>query len=244
MELFDEVVVAVRGALDGLDDWGLMSGGAHSGQHFSDVAADRAALDLLDRAGVGVLSEESGLTRGDHEIVVIIDPVDGSTNASHALPWYATSLAAVDADGLRAALVVNQASGTRYSAVRGGGAFRDGTAIRPSGCTSFGDALAGLSGLPPMHLGWSQFRALGACALDLCAVASGSLDAYLDCSGDAHGVWDYAGGMLICQEVGATVVDARGRDLVVMDHLARRTPVATCTKAMVDEVLAARSKFA
>ena len=48
---------------------------------------------------------------------MVLDPVDGSTNASRALPWYATSLCAVDGDGARAALVVDQASG---AAVRGG----------------------------------------------------------------------------------------------------------------------------
>ena len=240
LELFDEIAVGVRRALDGLDDWGLMSDGAHSGQHHSDVLADNVALELLDRANVGVLSEESGLTRADNEIVVIIDPVDGSTNASRDIPWYATSLAAVDADGLRAALVVNQATGTRFSAIRGGGAFKDGERITPSNCPSWSRAIVGLSGLPPRWLGWSQYRALGACALDLCAVACGTLDAYMDCSRDAHGVWDYAGGMLVCQEAGAAIVDAHGRDLLAMDPSARRTPVAASSAAVLGDAVAAR----
>ena len=65
-----------------------------------------------------------------------------------------------------------------------------------------------LSGLPPGWLGWRQFRALGAVALDLCAVAEGRLDGYLDCSPSAHGPWDYLGGMLVCREAGALVEDA------------------------------------
>ena len=113
----------------------------------------------------------------------------------------------------------------RWSLTRGG-ARRDGTPIVPSSTTEIGAAVVGLSGLPPTHLGWAQFRALGAAALDLCAVADGTLDGYVDCSTDAHGAWDYLGGLLVCREAGAHVADARGRDLVVLEHSARRTPVA------------------
>ena len=102
------------------------------------------------------------------------------------------------------------------------------------------DALVGLSGLPPHHLGWRQFRAFGASALDLCLVASGTLDAFIDCSPDAHGVWDYAAGALICVEAGAHVVDAFGRDLVVLDHEVRRTPVAAATDQLLAAALDAR----
>ena len=63
--------------------------------------------------------------------------------------------------------------------------------------------MVGLSGYPPRRLGWKQFRALGAIALDLCAVAGGRLDAYVDCSPSAHGPWDYLGGLLVCREAGA-----------------------------------------
>jgi myo-inositol-1(or 4)-monophosphatase len=240
LDLFDGIAVSIRQALDGLDDWGLMTDGAHSGQHRCDVVADREALTLLERADVGVLSEESGLTRGDAEIVVIVDPVDGSTNASRGLPWYATSLAAVDNDGLRVALVVNQASGERFHAIRGGGAFRNNQPIAPSACSNWRNAMTGLSGLPPRWLGWSQFRALGACALDVCAVADGTLDAYLDCSVDAHGVWDYAGAMLILTEAGGVIGDAFGRDLLPLDHLARRTPIAASSQAVWDAAAEAR----
>jgi myo-inositol-1(or 4)-monophosphatase len=241
IELFDDIAIAIRRALDGLDDWGLLSDGAHGGQHRSDVVADHAALTLLERAKVGVLSEESGLQRADADVVVIVDPVDGSTNASRGIPWYATSLAAVDRDGLRASLVVNQANGERFHAIRGAGAFRNNEPIRPSTCPSWRKAIVGLSGLPPRWLGWSQFRALGACALDMSAVADGTLDAYMDCSVDAHGVWDYAGALLICNEAGAVVGDAFGRDLVPLDHAARRTPVAANSRVVWDAAIAARA---
>ncbi len=208
------------------------------GQYHIDVVADAIAVEVLVDAGLGVLSEESGLHHSHREVVVVVDPVDGSTNASRGVPWYATSLCAVDGQGPRAALVVNQASGERFEAVRGGGARCDGRPVRPSGCRRVEDALIGLSGLPAQHWGWSQFRALGAAALDLSCVADGRLDGYVDASTDAHGPWDYLGGLLVCQEAGAPVVDARGRDLVVLDHGARRTPVAAATAELLDQLMA------
>ena len=95
----------------------------------------------------------------------------------------------------------------------------------------------------PGPLGWRQFRALGAAALDLCLVASGGLDGYVDCSRDAHGPWDYLGGMLICLEAGGAVADAEDRDLVSVEHADRRTPLAAATPALLAEVVAARRSF-
>ena len=159
---------------------------------------------------------------------MVLDPLDGTTNASRGLPWYATSLCAVDGDGPRAALVVDQASGARFEARRGAAARR--STARPCvrrAAPCCGDAIVGLSGYPPRWLGWKQFRALGAVALDLCAVAGRPLDAYVDCSAERpRRRGTTSAGLLVCQEAGAVVVDAAGRDLVVLDHAARRTPVA------------------
>ena len=238
MARLDEAAEAVHAALSQLDDWSLA--GTRAGQYRSDLAADAAALEVLEAAGLGVLSEESGLHRPDAEVVVVLDPVDGSTNAAHGIPWYATSLCAVDDAGARAALVVNLASGDRFEAVRGGGARRNGSPVVPAEPRALADSLVALSGYPSHPLGWRQFRALGAAALDLCAVACGMVDGYVDCLVDAHGSWDYLGGMLICQEAGAAIADARGRDLVSLRHDERRTPVAAATPALLDELLAAR----
>jgi myo-inositol-1(or 4)-monophosphatase len=81
---------------------------------------------------------------------------------------------------------------------------------------------------------------LGASALDLCLVASGTLDGYVDCVVDAHGVWDYAGASLVCAEAGVPIVDAHGRDLIVFDHDARRTPVAASTPELLEALLQVR----
>jgi fructose-1,6-bisphosphatase/inositol monophosphatase family enzyme len=219
-----EAAGAVQTSLGNLDDWGLA--GTKPGQYLSDLAADRAAVEVLTGHGFGVLSEESGRHHPDRAVTVVVDPVDGSTNASRGIPWFATSLCAVDAEGPVAALVINLASGTTYVAERNAGATVDGKSIHPSTRTRMGESLVALSGFPAKWLGWYQYRALGAAALDLCAVASGVVDAYIDCSRDAHGPWDYLGGMLVCTEAGGEVIDLERRSLVVLEHDARRTPIA------------------
>src|SRR5918998_535863 len=171
IELLHETAMAIRAALDGLDDWG--PSGSRAGQYLSDLAADAIAVEILEEGGVGVLSEESGGHALDRDVVVVVDPLDGSTNASRGIPWFATSLCAVDAAGPRAALVVNQATGETFDACRGAGARRDGLTIRTSAVTDVGEAVVALNGAPTEHWGWAQYRTLGAAALDLCSVACG-----------------------------------------------------------------------
>jgi len=238
LEVLHEIAIAVADSLDGLEDWGLA--GTRDGQYRSDLVADRAALDVIDRAGFAALSEESGLHDADREIMVVLDPVDGSTNASRGIPWWATSACALDASGPLAAVVVNQATGTRFEATRGGGARRDGAPIRPTSSPSMGRAIVALSGYPRRWLGWSQYRSLGAAALDLCAVACGQVDAFIDCASRPLAPWDYLGGVLICREAGGFVAEAFGEDLVVRDHESRRVPVAAGTPGLLAEAVAAR----
>jgi fructose-1,6-bisphosphatase/inositol monophosphatase family enzyme len=240
-ELLHDTAGAIGEALGDVADWGLAgAAGSHPGQHHSDLAADAAALAVLARAEVGVLSEESGAHHPEREVVVVMDPLDGSTNASRGIPWYAVSLCAVDGDGPRAALVVDLPRGRHYTAVRGGGAFVDGRPLRPSGLADLGQAVVGITGFPSQPLGWRQFRAMGAAALDLCAVAEGVTDGFVDCLPPAHGPWDYLGALLVCREAGAPVGDAYGQELVVLDHAARRTPVAGATPALFQQLMEAR----
>ncbi len=242
LEFFHDLADAAADALDAVGDWSLS--GVRTGQYNADVLVDDAITRLLEHAGVGILSEESGARgfqwplRGD-ELIVIVDPIDGSTNASKGIPWFATALCAVDSQGARVGLIAEQSgSETRFSAVRGGGAVCDGVRIAPSGSADLDQSVVGVSGVPPAHAGWWQFRALGAAALDLCLVATGALDGYVDFHD--HGVWDYAASVLVCEEAGIIVVDAFGRDLLVGDPTERRTPVAGMSPDTVDALVALR----
>jgi fructose-1,6-bisphosphatase/inositol monophosphatase family enzyme len=238
LAVFGAAADAVAATLAALTDRG--PSGRREGQYALDLDADAACLGVLHEAGFRVLSEESGFTGASDGPVVVVDPVDGSTNASRGVPWFATALCLVDENGPAVAMVANHATGERFTALRGEGAERDGVRIRPSGCTELSQAILGVSGLPTRHYGWAQFRAMGASAPDLCAVACGVTDAWCDMSTDAHGVWDYLASVLICTEAGASVAEVHGRDLAVLDHAARRTPVAAATPELLAAVLRAR----
>ena len=238
LQVLEAAARVVAAALTHIDDWAPT--GDRPGQYALDLVADEPVCTLLLDEGFGVLSEESGLRQGDRDIVVVVDPVDGSTNASRRIPYYNTSLCAVDAEGPLAALVVNQATGERFDAIRGKGARCDGEMIRPAVTDHLDQAIVAFNGLPSRHWGWAQYRAFGAAALDMCAVACGRIDGYVDATPRAHGPWDYLGGLLICTEAGAFVSDVDGEELVVLDHAARRTPVAAATKALHDELVALR----
>jgi myo-inositol-1(or 4)-monophosphatase len=234
LELLVGAAATVRSALDAIEDRRPLT--ARVGQYALDVVTDEVVVPLLLDGGVGVLSEESGLHEANREIVVVVDPVDGSTNASRGIPWYATSLCALDADGPRVALVVNLATGERFDAIRGRGARRDLEPIRASGVTEMEHAMLALTGLAAADFGWNQFRSLGAAALDLCAVACGRLDGWVDCTVGLHGPWDYLAGMLVCAEAGALVVDGEDRPLVTLDHAARRRPLAAATPELLAQL--------
>jgi fructose-1,6-bisphosphatase/inositol monophosphatase family enzyme len=234
LKVLDDAVAAVRGALDRLEDWG--PAGTKPGQYRLDLAADGAALPVLHGAGLAVLSEESGKTgEGTSGLLAVIDPVDGSTNAHRGVPFYATSICVLDAEGPVVGLVVNQATGVRYAAVRDGGAECDGRPISPSGCTDLEHAIVGISGFPGTYPGWAQFRALGAASLECCAVAQGVLDAYLTAGRSTLYGWDYLAGLLICREAGAVARERDGQDLIVLDAV-RRRPIVAATGALADRL--------
>jgi fructose-1,6-bisphosphatase/inositol monophosphatase family enzyme len=232
-------------AADIIDETGVWEfTGEREGQYSGDVAVDEVVVDMCEAAGFFVLSEESGV--GDLEwplpenkLLIVVDPVDGSTNASKGFPWFATSLCVVDSVGPRVALVAEQSgSETRYAAIRGAGANVDGMRIRVSGQTDPARAVVGTNALPAPGHGWWQVRTLGAAALDISLVGRGGLDGFIDY--DGLGVWDYLAAVLICAEAGAVIAEANDEDLMTIDTDARRRPVIASSPEMLASLMASR----
>jgi len=205
--------------------------------------ADRASEELIravlrerrpDDAFVGEEGEDVPGTSG---VRWIVDPIDGTVNFLYGLPQYAVSIAA-EVDGeVVAGVVLNAATGTEYvahlTAAGPGVVTRDGDPIQVRGPAPLSQRLVGtgfsydaglreLQARAMVHLlpRVRDLRRLGSCALDLCAVAEGSLDAYVE---EGVHVWDYAAGALVARVAGArTEVTAGvgGRDLMVCapDH--------------------------
>lgn len=241
MTVFEHAAAAVGAVLARTSNWA--ASGLRDGQYAVDLEADRACLDVLYAAGFGVLSEESGITGRRRTAagtpVVVVDPLDGSTNASRGVPWYATALCLVDGGRAQVGMVASHATGDVFTAVRGNGAYRNGEPCRPTSVTDLGDAIVGVSGLPTHDYGWEQFRAMGAAAPDICQVACGVTDAWCDMHDD-HGVWDYLASVLIAEEAGCAVGEIDDRELCILDHTARRGPAVAATPELLAAVLAER----
>ena len=149
----------------------------------------------------------------------MLDPIDGTVNFVYGIETYAVSVG-VQRDGASVAgAVANVPTGALYSAAVGHGAhLQRGGVTTPLRCQrrhrtvnvvvghriflctratdASGRVLATL--LPAVR----DMRRFGSCALDLCMVAAGRLDAYYE---DGVHVWDWAAGALIAAEAGATL---------------------------------------
>ena len=186
------------------------------------VTAADTALEALVRArlaelrpGDQVVGEERGGAEGERGVTWLVDPIDGTVNFLYGLPWYAVSLAATRDGVSLAGVVAEPASGRMWSAARGGGATCDGQPLAATDVTDVAMTLLGtgfsysalrrarqasfIGGLLPRV---RDVRRSGSSALDVCAVAAGWLDAYVE-----HGThwWDWAASALIAEEAGAVV---------------------------------------
>ncbi|MGA9275576.1 inositol monophosphatase family protein [Ilumatobacter sp.] len=245
LALFGAICDRTAGLLAGNDDWAMS--GRRSTQYAIDVAIDAVCLDLLHDAGFAVLSEESGITNADqrreHDLIVVVDPLDGSTNAALGLPWCATALCLVVDEIPEVSMVSNLRTGDRYSAVRGAGATRNGRPIRVGTTPSLADAIIAVNARPPESFHPAQFRSMGSTALDIASVAlPGGFDGSVDFDEGMIGIWDYLAAVLILEEAGGVATDAVGRDLVTLDHDARRRPVTAGSRGLLDELLVACSR--
>ncbi|MFL6023114.1 MAG: inositol monophosphatase family protein [Marmoricola sp.] len=184
--------------------------------------ADRASETLIRerilaaRPDDGVLGEEGSLVAGGSGVRWVVDPIDGTVNYAHGIPNYAVSIG-VEVDGEAAVgVVLNPAQGLEYTAVRGRGAFRNGEPIRVAVPVELGQAVVGTGfnyrpevreiqarTVAAMLPRVADIRRFGSCALDLCAVAEGSLDGYVE--EGVGGAWDYTAGGLVATEAGAEV---------------------------------------
>ncbi|CAN5136634.1 inositol monophosphatase family protein [soil metagenome] len=183
----------------------------------------RATL-LAARPDDGFLGEEEAEHLGASDTRWIVDPIDGTVNFVYGLPSSAVSIAAERDGVVVAGCVVNISTGVTYGAVRGEGSFvvRDGirkplTAPEP---TSLAQMLVGtgFSYERDIRLRQAQamvkliteirdIRRIGSAALDLCAVADGSLDAYVE---QGLKPWDLAAGGLIAEEAGVVIAGLDG----------------------------------
>ncbi|MDG6920174.1 MAG: fructose 1,6-bisphosphatase [Nitrososphaerota archaeon] len=220
------------------------------------IYADRLAEDtLLDElrkvGGVKVLSEEAG-DAGEAEggTLAVVDPLDGSSNFERGIPFFCTSVAVVEAgtlDSVTVGVVRDLVTGDVYSARRGGGARKNGRAIRTSKAAEVAEAVVGVDlsrgppglaeGLAPLLGRVKRQVHLGANALEMCYLAEGKTDAFVDLRGTMR-ITDFAAAYLIAAEAGAVVTDGLGGKLSPEFDLAHRFSfVASANPAVHREIL-------
>lgn len=190
----------------------------------ADLKAEQTLRELLNRArpGYGFLGEEGGLIEGtDKTHTWIVDPIDGTTNFTHAIPHFAISLAlerkAPDGSSeIVAGVTYNPVMNELFWAEKGKGAYLNDKRIRVSGRKDMSACLFS-TGLPFLgKTGHGQaikdihavgqrvagIRRLGAATLDLAWAAAGRYDGFWERN---LAPWDVAAGILLITEAGGTV---------------------------------------
>lgn len=190
----------------------------------SDYKSEKILFEELSKArpDYGFLLEEGGEHKGKNaDYVWVIDPVDGTTNFMHGIPFWAISLALVYKGKPIAGIVFNPISDEMYWAERGKGAYMNAERIRVSGRRELDEAVVYthcyFNGRRPVGLPQPMFkklvaniaaqRNLGCASLALAYVASGKIDAFVE---RGQKPWDVAAGMLIVQEAGGYITTHDG----------------------------------
>lgn len=190
----------------------------------ADLKAEQTLRELLLKArpGYGFLGEEGGLIEGtDKTHTWLVDPIDGTTNFMHAIPYFAISVALErkapgGASEIVAAVTYNPVLNELFWAEKGKGAYLNDKRIRVSGRKDMSQSLFS-TGLPFIgKTGHGQaikdihavgqrvagIRRLGAATLDLAWVAAGRYDGFWERNLKP---WDVAAGTLLVTEAGGTV---------------------------------------
>jgi len=196
-----------------------------------DLAAENAIVNTLKRHKISftLISEESGVKEygeASYEHFVTADPIDGTTNLMRGIPFYATSIAVSTKPTLstiHTALVADLYHGITYTAQKEKGAHRNNQKIIPSKNTSIEEAVIGIDlntykvkkiipRLTSLIQKTKHIRHFGANALELCYVADGTADAFIDIRGKLR-TTDMAAAWLIIQEAGAKITTPEGKPL-------------------------------
>ncbi|MEM3769961.1 MAG: inositol monophosphatase family protein [Candidatus Bathyarchaeia archaeon] len=221
-----------------------------------DIEAEKAIVETLVKRDISftLISEESGIRgygKNPNENYVTIDPIDGTTNLTRGIPFYATSIAVSakpELNAVHTALVADLFHGTTYKAEKGRGAHCDNQKIAPSKQTNLEDVVVGIDlntyktreivpCLTSLIEKTKHIRHLGANALELCYVADGTTDAFIDIRGKLR-TTDTAAAWLIMKEAGALITTPDGKPLnAKLDPKERLTFVASANPQIHEKIL-------
>lgn len=175
---------------------------------------------LSARPDDGILGEEGSNRVGTSGYTWVIDPIDGTVNYLYGIPGWCVSIAVKDELGGLVGVVHSPTTGMTWTAARDKGAFCNGISIRCNDPVPLDRALVATGFAYDIERRKPQaefikqllpkirdIRRLGACAVDICMVATGSIDAHFEAGVNE---WDYAAAGLIAQEAGAKISTIKG----------------------------------
>jgi len=220
-----------------------------------DLVAEGALIETLreHNASCTLVSEESGTKQIGAEpskYTLTTDPLDGTTNALRGLPFMATSLAVSRKPYLKdveTSLVTDLLHNVTYTAQRGQGAYKNKMKIKPSLTSSLEEAVIGVdfntfkareivNQMIRVFEQTKHLRHLGANALEVCYVADGTTDAFIDLRGKLR-VTDMAAAQLILREAGGLITTPEGKDLNAPLNATQRVSfIAAANKTIYDKI--------
>ena len=213
----EEVTRRLIGTEEGKQKLGIGAGGDRSRK--IDIEAEEAVVRTIRKHGMfpTIIGEECGEIPGG-EGYLIIDPIDGTTNATSGLPFYCCSLAYATEKKLSSVLhaaIMDLTRGEIYTASIGQGVWVDNVKLDTGysrrqddeliiGMNISRTSIYDLSTLSRIIGIAEHIRLFGANALELCYLAKGSLDAYIDLRGKIRAT-DIAAAYLIVKEAGGVM---------------------------------------
>ena len=191
-----------------------------------DQRAEDAVFAVLEGSGIDltILSEEGGRKEIGKcpSYFLHLDPLDGTFNAIAGIPFYSVSIY-ISGPTSSFGYVSDLAHAVQYFAERGRGAWSEAAGRRARLGVSKTPTLRDFSvsaytlrpnteRIVPLGDVVRRIRTLGSTSAELCLVAAGRLDAFVDLRGGLRLV-DVAAGSLIVQEAGGTVTDGWGDEI-------------------------------
>lgn len=224
-----------------------------------DIVAEDKVVEVLKQTErpVTLISEEIGelkIGKGPSEAVFIVDPLDGTRNALKNIPAYGISIAIADGNlnspenlrinDIELGFVKNFVNNDIYHAQRGAGAWLNGEKISPSrrqdlAGSSIGAYIyrADMTKIDKLCKTVRSMRILGSVAIELCYVANGTYDAFLDIRGNLR-IVDIAAAKLIIEESNGMVTDEECKPLKSNLNVIERTSIiASCNKNFHTQII-------
>jgi myo-inositol-1(or 4)-monophosphatase len=216
------------GTPEGNKEMGLGAGGDISRN--IDIIAEEKVIDIINDCGTNptIIGEECGTIVGnENHGYVIMDAIDGTTNVTRSIPFNCCSLAYATDSKLSSvvdAAIIDIATGDLYYASKDNAAFLNGNKISVSkpnkikvneiiaGVNISGISQELLHSIGPIISKLNHIRVFGANALELCFLARGYLDMFMDFRGRIRPT-DMAAAFLIVKEAGGLVLDKTGNVL-------------------------------